>query len=65
MQAGEEHWCSIKNSRGSSDNRELSRITKILVYKAMIEPTLTYGAESWVLRERNKEVRRLKCEIQF
>ena len=27
----------------------------MLVYKAMIEPTLTYGAESRVLKEREKQ----------
>ena len=27
----------------------------MLLYKAMIEPTLTYGAESWVLQEREKQ----------
>ena len=27
----------------------------MLVYKAMIEPTLTYSADSWVLREREKQ----------
>ena len=27
----------------------------MLVYKAMIEPILTYGAESWVLKERQKQ----------
>ena len=37
------------------ESRELSRSAKILVYKAMIEPTLTYGAESWVLKEREKQ----------
>ena len=33
----------------------MSRSAKTLVYKAMIEPTLTYGAESWVLKEREKQ----------
>ena len=37
------------------ESRELSRSAKMLVYKAMIEPTLTYGAESWVLKEREKQ----------
>ena len=37
------------------DSRELSRSAKMLVYKAMIEPSLTYGAESWVLKEREKQ----------
>ena len=30
------------------ESRELSRSAKMLVYKAIIEPTLTYGTESWV-----------------
>ena len=37
------------------ESRKLSRSAKMLVYKAMIEPTLTYGVESWVLKEREKE----------
>ena len=37
------------------ETRELSRSAKMLVYKAMIEPTLTYGTESWVLKEREKQ----------
>ena len=37
------------------ESREMSRSAKMLVYKAMIEPTLTYGAESWVLKEREKQ----------
>ena len=37
------------------ESRELSRSAKMLVYKTMIEPTLTYGAESWVLKEREKQ----------
>ena len=37
------------------ESRELSRSAKMLVYKAMIEPTLTYGAESWVLKEKEKQ----------
>ena len=37
------------------ESRKLSRSAKMPVYKAMIEPTLTYGAESWVLKEREKQ----------
>ena len=37
------------------ESRELSRSAKMLLYKAMIEPTLMYGAESWVLMEREKQ----------
>ena len=37
------------------ESRELSKSAKMLVYKTMIEPTLTYGAESWVLKEREKQ----------
>ena len=42
------------------ESMELSRSAKMLVYKAMIEPTLTHGAESWVLKEREKQFRQLK-----
>ena len=34
------------------ESRELSISAKMMVYKAMIEPTLTYGAQSCVLKER-------------
>ena len=34
--------------------REVSKKTKINVYKAMYRPILTYGCESWVLTERDK-----------
>ena len=37
------------------ESRDLSKSAKMLVYKTMIEPTLTYGAESWVLKEREKQ----------
>ena len=37
------------------ESRELSRSAKMLVYKVVIEPTLMYGAESWVLKEREKQ----------
>ena len=37
------------------ENRELSRSAKTLVYKAMTVPTLTYGAELWVLKQREKQ----------
>ena len=37
------------------ESRELSKSAKMLVYKTMIEPTLTYGAESWVVKEREKQ----------
>ena len=37
------------------ESRELSRSAKMLVYKAMIESTLTYGTESWVVNEREKQ----------
>ena len=37
------------------ESRELSRSAKMVMHKAMIEPTLTYGAESWVLKKREKQ----------
>ena len=39
------------------ENRELSiyRIAKMVVNNAMVVPTLTYGAKSWVLKEREKQ----------
>lgn len=35
-------------------SRLLSRNTKILVYKTLIRPVLTYAAETWVLTKRNE-----------
>ena len=37
------------------ESRKLSRSTKMLVYKVMMEHTLTYGAESWVPKDREKQ----------
>ena len=37
------------------ESRELSRSANMLVYKAMIEPILMYGTESWVLKEKEKQ----------
>ena len=37
------------------ENRELSRSAKILMYNGMIVPTLTYEAESWVVKENEKQ----------
>ena len=36
------------------ESREISREAKVAVFKAVAFPTLTYGCESWVLREREK-----------
>ena len=38
------------------ESRELSRSAKTLVYKAMTVPTLTYGAELWVLKQRETKI---------
>ena len=35
-------------------SRELSTKAKVEVYNAMVVPMMTYGCESWVLREREK-----------
>lgn len=55
-------WCSIRCSGGSEklapwvfESTELSKGAKILVYNAMILPTLAYGTESWVLHGREKQ----------
>ena len=37
------------------ENRELSRSAKMVVYNALAVLTLTYGAESWVLKEREMQ----------
>ena len=36
------------------ESRDSSKSAKMLVYETMIEPTLTYGAESWVEREKQR-----------
>ena len=36
------------------ESREISRETKVAVFKAVATSTLTYGCESWVLKEREK-----------
>ena len=35
-------------------NNELSKEAKLTVYNAVVVPTLVYGCEAWVLRERDK-----------
>ena len=35
-------------------NKELSKEAKLTVYNAMVVPTLVYGCEAWVLKERDK-----------
>ena len=59
--------CEVENRIGAAlsaagavksqvwESCELSRSAKMVVYNAMIVPTLTYGAESWVLKEREKQ----------
>ena len=37
------------------ENSEQSSGAKMLVYNGMIVPTLMYGAESWVLKESEKQ----------
>ena len=33
------------------ESREISREAKVAVFKSVAVPTLTYGCESWILRE--------------
>jgi len=33
----------------------LSRATKIVVYKALTRPVVTYGAEAWTLTEKEEQ----------
>ena len=36
------------------ENRELSSEAKMTVYNAVVVPTLVYGCEAWVLKDRDK-----------
>ena len=36
------------------ESREVSREAKVTVYEVVVIPTLTYGCETWVLKEREK-----------
>jgi hypothetical protein len=36
-------------------SRLLSRATKILLYKTLIRPVLSYGAEAWTLTKKDKQ----------
>jgi hypothetical protein len=33
----------------------LTRTTKVRIYKTIIRPVVTYGCETWVLNQSNKE----------
>jgi len=35
-------------------NRLLSRATKIILYKALIRPVVSYGAEEWTLTKKEE-----------
>ncbi len=45
------------------ENRGLSWKAKMQVYNAMVVPMMTYGCESWVLREKEKS--RLLAEMSI
>jgi hypothetical protein len=36
-------------------NRLLSRVTKILLYKTLIRPVVSYGAEAWTMTKKDKQ----------
>jgi len=37
-------------------NRLLSRATKILLYKTLIRPIVTYGAEPWTMTKKEEQI---------
>ena len=45
------------------ESREISKEAKVAVFKAVAVPTLTYGCEMWVLKEREKS-RMLAAEMR-
>jgi len=37
-------------------SRLLSRVTKIILYKTLIRPVVSYGAEAWTLTKKEEQV---------
>ena len=47
-------FCLCTIQKKAFGSRELSKKAKVEEYNAMVVPMMTYGCESWVLREREK-----------
>jgi hypothetical protein len=41
-------------NRGFLNNKEISTKTKMTIYKTIYRPTVTYGAENWILNKRHQ-----------
>ena len=46
--------CSGVSEKNGLENRELISKAKMTVYNAVVVPTLVYGCEAWVLKDRDK-----------
>ena len=51
LQARILEWVAMPSSRGSSQPRDITLLTKVHLVKTMVFPVVMYGCESWTIKE--------------